>query len=40
MIENCLVGHGQKWVWPILSYLENEQIELTDFLHAGTIYAN
>ena len=42
MIENFLVGHGQKWVWAIwplghkTDYLKNEEMDLTDFLRAGT----
>ena len=43
LIKIFLVGHGQKWVWPIWSLdskidnLKNELMELTDFLGAGRI---
>ena len=43
MIENFLVGHFQKWIWPIWSldskiecYLKNGQMKLTNFFHVGT----
>ena len=42
MIENFLVGHGQKWVWPIWSLdskidcTEEWTDGVTDFLHVDT----
>ena len=42
LIKIFLAGHGQIWMWQIgsldskIDYLKNEQMELTDFLHAGT----
>ena len=30
-----LVGHGQRWVWPIWSLYY--KVDCIDFLHAGTI---
>ena len=42
-LKNFLLGMVKIWVWPIWSldskltvYLKNAQMELPDFLHAGT----
>ena len=43
-MEKFLVGHGQKWVWPIWSLdckidciLRKKLVELTDFLHVDML---